>query len=284
MRLAGLCLDAVRLCHGDAFAAADRLAAALPVWRTLRAEAGGLLEVRVVVRQGRLVVVAGGRCVTLSPVRVAPPEWQEIGARLRAESESQDGALLAARNREMARIAAEQARALEDLQAGLAEKRAALAAATQAADTDPLTGLGNRRAYETALRQALEAAHDQGAPFALLFLDLDHFKAINDTEGHAGGDRHLRGVADVLRTVLSAGGTGSGFAYRTGGDEFAVILNALPGPAWDVAQMIIEGLAGAVSLGLTVYRKGDDAQSLALRADQALYEAKRAGRGRTERA
>ncbi len=171
------------------------------------------------------------------------------------------------------------------------------ALATTAA-TDALTGLGNRLALDEGLRLARSRIERQGAPYGLLILDLDRFKAINDERGHLAGDGVLAAVSGALRGVLRTGDS----AYRYGGEEF-VVLMALTGPddAFAAAERIrtaIEQLQIpnarnapygrlTVSVGVTTVGPADlgadDATWLA-RADAALYRAKANGRNRSESA
>lgn len=277
LRLARLALDATRTCGGNAFSAAETVSAVLARMREARVTAGGALEVRLMADEQQLYLDFAEQRHMLSEIRAMERDrLAGLAARLRDESESRDAELLWQQNREAARIAAAQAEALEALEKSLLEKRQALAEATLQADTDPLTGLYNRRAYDARLDQAVAEARSGARPLALLFLDLDHFKDINDSEGHGAGDRHLQRVGAVLQTALADSGDS---ACRTGGDEFAVIMAAPLGQALEVAQGVIKALDGGVSIGLSLYRQGDTAQTLASRADQALYRAKGAGRG-----
>ena len=160
-------------------------------------------------------------------------------------------------------------------------------AAEQRALTDTLTGLRNRRALDEALAEAIA----RRGPFALMHMDLDFFKAVNDTLGHAAGDHVLRTVARVLTAEMRQGDT----VARVGGDEFVLLL---PGPATPpqlraVADRIIGGLTEPIafegrpcrisaSIGITVATGAGrpDAATLQAEADAALYASKRAGRGR----
>lgn len=153
----------------------------------------------------------------------------------------------------------------------------------KAAQTDPLTGLGNRRALETRLPVG---------DYALISIDIDHFKAVNDTYGHPSGDRVLGEVAGVLQAVIRA----EDVAYRIGGEEFLIVL---PDTGIDQAAHAAERLRTAVtaldltglapdgrvttSLGVTHVSGGDQAAfAPALeRADAALYDSKEGGRNRT---
>ena len=159
--------------------------------------------------------------------------------------------------------------------------------AEQEALTDPLTGLRNRRACDSFLSRLCR----EGAPFALLHIDLDHFKQVNDTLGHAAGDKVLKQIATVLRAEMAAGDC----IARVGGDEFVAILPGTAGPARLrlLGEAIIAGaqqpvrLAGrtarvSASVGATMVAeqaRPDPAQVLA-QSDAALYAAKAAGRGR----
>ncbi|MGH3065955.1 MAG: bifunctional diguanylate cyclase/phosphohydrolase [Gaiellaceae bacterium] len=159
--------------------------------------------------------------------------------------------------------------------------RAALEA-MRLAQTDPLTGLGNHRAFQEHLGQELQRAPGPSSPLTLCVVDVDHFKRINDAFGHPAGDAALVEIGDALRAC--------GMAYRVGGDEFAVILPGRgPNEALDVMTKAFGRLAGStVELGPSVRLSGGIASlpvhvrtrdELLDHADRALYEAKRQGRG-----
>jgi diguanylate cyclase (GGDEF)-like protein/PAS domain S-box-containing protein len=159
------------------------------------------------------------------------------------------------------------------------------------ADHDPLTGLLNRRGFGAALQNQLAHTRRYGASGALLMLDLDGFKVVNDTRGHDAGDQLLVQVAAELRTCLRE----TDVIARLGGDEFAVILpRETLEDATVVADKVIErlrecrlGAAGPGSPGATVsigvapftsdYERGED---VLREADLAMYSAKGAGRNR----
>jgi diguanylate cyclase (GGDEF)-like protein len=146
--------------------------------------------------------------------------------------------------------------------------------------SDPLTGLANRRALTAALEQALDA----GQPFCLALLDIDHFKSVNDTHGHAAGDEVLVRIAGTLR----AGSAGHGLLARHGGEEFAWLLPDVDLPQARLqCEFLREAVAFAsgalpvtISIGVTQAMPGDGVASVLQRADEALYAAKRAGRDR----
>jgi diguanylate cyclase (GGDEF)-like protein len=155
---------------------------------------------------------------------------------------------------------------------------------------DILTGLPNRLLFGDRLRQALLAAQREEHKLALIFFDLDTFKPVNDSYGHAVGDVLLQQVATRLRTTLRASDT----LARLGGDEFVVLLPRVSGAgdAKKVAEDILRELNRpfmtegftvhiSASLGVAVYPDGAlDADSLLRCADTAMYEAKLLGRGR----
>ncbi len=155
------------------------------------------------------------------------------------------------------------------------------------ASTDMLTGLINRRTFETITRRELERARRTGTPLSIALLDLDHFKAINDRLGHAEGDRALRRFAELLRASCRL----VDVPARIGGEEFAIILS---GSDADGASLYAERLLRtvlettkddlaplSVSIGITeMTSAGDSLDVLLLSADRALYEAKHRGRAR----
>jgi two-component system cell cycle response regulator len=184
------------------------------------------------------------------------------------------------------RDTAEQATAF----AGIALGRSVLSELVRsAADTDGLTGLGNRRLFDTRLAKEVERAHASGESVGLLMVDLDHFKGLNDRYGHQTGDEVLRQAARVL-----AGHAVDGIlAARYGGEEFALVLvgaAAQVDAATGIAESIRRELWTAdtvvpvtASIGVSVSAAGDlDAATLIRAADTALYEAKARGRDRVE--
>ena len=158
------------------------------------------------------------------------------------------------------------------------------------ADTDPLTGVLNRRAFEAAAGAMAERARRRSDPFAVCVLDIDDFKALNDRRGHAAGDHALRALVAAARDALRE----ADLVARLGGDEFAV---ALPGADDERARIVAERLRGAiararperngVALAFTVSvgvaaaeRRDEPLAALLARADAALYRAKAAGKNR----
>ena len=155
--------------------------------------------------------------------------------------------------------------------------------ARKLADLDPLTSLHNRRYFYEALEREMARSHRYSRSLALLVLDLDDFKAVNDTLGHVGGDRLLSEVAQLIRNAIRA----ADIACRVGGDEFAVILpEATADEAMHVyarfrqalerrneSEQPIEASAGVAELVV-----GDSPLAFFQRADSAAYRAKRSGK------
>jgi diguanylate cyclase (GGDEF)-like protein len=158
---------------------------------------------------------------------------------------------------------------------------------------DVLTGLANRRRMESALANLLASARLRGQPFALLLIDCDHFKDINDRNGHAAGDAALRALAARLESQFAGAGE---IAARWGGEEFLVLLPGCDiGAAANRAEALRQSLESApldsgdglplrVSIGVAASRveAGLDVDALLRDVDAALYAAKRRGRNRVE--
>ncbi|MGY2161291.1 GGDEF domain-containing protein [Pseudomonas tolaasii] len=162
-------------------------------------------------------------------------------------------------------------------------------AATRSALRDPLTETGNRIAMDQTLQREIDMARRHLHPLSLLMLDIDHFKRINDTHGHAAGDNVLRAVAASIKSQLR----NVDMVFRFGGEEFLILLS---NTGRDAAGMVGERLRRAaqareywadgtrieltVSLGCSTLLAAESAESLLRRADNALYVAKREGRNR----
>lgn len=149
---------------------------------------------------------------------------------------------------------------------------------------DPLTDLANRALFQDRMEHAISLSRRTGEPFAVLLVDLDSFKAVNDTLGHLAGDHVLRQVADRFRSHLRASDT----LARFGGDEFVVVLSPSDVPAartvadklYDALESPIEVdgqlLGVQVSVGMALFpRDGEDMQALLRRADADMYAVKR---------
>lgn len=176
---------------------------------------------------------------------------------------------------------------LDALRQELRVTRARLAEAEARAEIDPLVDALNRRGFERELARAIVYARRYGTPAALVYIDLDDFKPVNDRFGHAAGDALLRHVAATLTANVRA----SDVVARLGGDEFAVLL-------WNVTEADAVAKAGALqraiaesrcawqhaalavgaSVGTTMLRPDDVAAATIARADAAMYRAKAGGK------
>ena len=218
----------------------------------------------------------GGPCIeALVPLSIRAPGWGLLMLqRAGSEGFSTEEMGLAG---EFARLAVLQA-----------DESLASAQLRRSAELDALTGTFNRRSIDQWLVRAFLDAHRQHRPLSLLFIDIDHFKSVNDRLGHAGGDHCLREVATALRGALDVGDT----LGRYGGEEFVVLL---PGRAGADAREMAERLRAAVerrefgfeghaerltvSIGVATRLDRESTPAAAVkRADKALYAAKRAGR------
>ncbi len=160
----------------------------------------------------------------------------------------------------------------------------------QTALLDPLTAIGNRRHLESRLKLRLLDFKENNIPFGLLFCDIDHFKALNDTFGHNLGDQMLRAVAQTLRANIRESDT----MGRWGGEEFMVILQDIDPDALlmigeKLLQLVSHShltlpdkriLSTTISIGGTLNRKEDSLESLVDRADRLMYQSKANGRNR----
>lgn len=167
--------------------------------------------------------------------------------------------------------------------------------AEQHSNTDPLTGLANRRSLEAFLRGAQITAMEAGTPLSILMIDIDHFKRFNDGYGHQVGDQVLRLVARVLQENVRD----CDLAARYGGEELmAVLPDTTLDDCTEIAECIRRRIAEArltrratgeeiasvtVSIGVAQFRMADSADGMIERCDRALYRAKRLGRNRTVR-
>ncbi len=160
----------------------------------------------------------------------------------------------------------------------------------QASLTDPLTGIGNKRAMEDTLQKAQLLASRHHETYSLILCDLDHFKAVNDNFGHVVGDVVLKRAAETLGAAVRS----SDSVYRFGGEEFAVLLpHTDQQAAADVAERIRVAIAAmqidcgermleiTTSCGVAVHRCGEGSAQWVARADEALYRAKSQGRNCT---
>ncbi|MDP3713842.1 MAG: EAL domain-containing protein [Mycobacteriales bacterium] len=190
-----------------------------------------------------------------------------------------------------AALAIDHARIHTELQESMRQQRESQAELVHRAMHDSLTGLPNRELLLDRLDHALARTSRTGSVLAVVFLDLDHFKLVNDSLGHLAGDELLMAVARLLQAHLRVGDT----AARLGGDEFVLVLEDLGGPAEAIAvaerlletsrePVVVAGevVRSSLSVGIAIATAGSTTGSLLAEADTALYRAKAAGRGRWE--
>jgi diguanylate cyclase (GGDEF)-like protein len=154
-----------------------------------------------------------------------------------------------------------------------------LVRAADAAELDTLTRLPNRRGLDRHLSEAVAAAALGTHTVALAFLDVDHFRSVNHSEGQSGGDRLLRSIAAAWRPLIRDGD----LLTRNGSDEFALlVIDAQPGDVLNVTSRLRAAMpkTHTCSAGVADWQAGDTVSLLAARADTALYESKRNGRNR----
>ena len=155
------------------------------------------------------------------------------------------------------------------------------------ATTDSLTGVSNRHVFETLFEQTVKGALRTRKPFSVVNIDIDHFKKVNDTYGHPGGDLVLKGVADVIKAHIRQ----SDVVCRWGGEEFMLLLDDCPAEeAVQRAQTICSAVKSqevqfgrdrikiTMSCGVAQHQPGETLEALTGRADVALYQAKNDGR------
>jgi len=159
--------------------------------------------------------------------------------------------------------------------------------AIQAANTDALTQCGNRLALDEALQREIDLARRYSDPFSLVMFDVDHFKTINDSHGHAAGDKLLKKISETVRQHLRV----TDLLFRYGGDEFVVLMHRTSAKAAKmvadkirtaIEELSLENndakLAASLSMGVSEFNDDDSINTLCERTDTALYSAKALGR------
>lgn len=158
------------------------------------------------------------------------------------------------------------------------------------ATRDALTGAYNRRYFDERFAEMVKEAHENETPLAVMFVDADHFKRVNDTYGHASGDA----VLQVLARTMQINSKKADLVARYGGEEFVIVVKAGPAAALKAAErqraavekreaFEVDGVTVpslTASIGLAHLRAGDTPETLLHRADEAVYRAKNAGRNR----
>lgn len=287
----GFVLESVGTLGGNSFAATI---ASLDLMQKLRhagAGSGQPVSASLLLHNQQLLVRwgTGGDSVIIARLDQLPPQPETI-AQLRQHllnsTELADPAILLLRNEEITRqfneTRARTEKELVALQQNLEKRQNELQDSMHIAETDPLTGLLNRRAYDEKLGQAFRhAMRQKNTPLSLILFDLDYFKQINDTFGHQYGDAYLNKMAICMQSVIRQD---VDLAFRFGGDEFAIIIFADYHYACDKARQVLAIMDNKVSIGISaIHAKTPDSFALdefIHRADDALYKAKHRGRGR----
>lgn len=285
----GFVLSTVHSLGGNAFAATPATMALAQCLRTAGAGSGYPLPVELRLKEDTLYVGWNDhddlRMSHLNPPP-SPELIDEVRQYLRQSTEINDPSLLLKRNAEMTRYLnetrARTEKEIEAMQQTLSQKQQELAVTLHQAETDQLTGLLNRRAYDQKLEQAYKrAARLKGETLSLMLFDLDYFKNINDEFGHQYGDEYLQKMAAALLSLIRQD---VDFAFRFGGDEFAVLLFANKEVARSKALALLAKMNNKVSIGVVSisaeHNDCTDVRDFIKRADDALYQAKHAGRGR----
>lgn len=282
-RLAQFVMDAVHTLGGDSFRATASLAGILSRLRGDYLKSDGHIQTRLTLKDATLYLEWNE---TSEPVVTLPGTpthecLQALRARLRQVSESADPELLIHRNQ---RISADLEQAhkkaaveMAELEKVLDGKKRELQESMRIAETDSLTGLFNRGAFDTRLRELFLRSRRQDEPLCLLILDVDNFKEINDTRGHQQGDAYLKCVAAAM---CAAAREYVDYSCRIGGDEFAIIASTHLANTRRMADNILKEMNYCVSIGVAALQKDDTIDALIKRADTALYAAKHNGRGR----
>ncbi len=215
-----------------------------------------------------------------------------LGKDGRSETVAKIAAALRNETRRMAENARELGKELRASSNQVAILRASLERVRREAETDPLTGLANRKTFEAAMRRLAAEAVERGTPLSLVIVDIDHFKRFNDTFGHRTGDVVLKLLAAKLRNSVRE----RDIAARYGGEEFVLLM---PSTDLDTAVQRAEAVRAEVashrlrargsgkdlgvvtlSMGVAEYRPGEPLSEFFERADRALYLAKQQGRNR----
>ncbi|TWI77326.1 diguanylate cyclase (GGDEF)-like protein [Desulfobotulus alkaliphilus] len=282
-RLAVLILEATDRLKGPVFSSAIRIPQLNIQLRQALASEQASLTVSLSLESGSLQASwQGYTFLLLSGIR--PPgskELEKLQQDFKDKSQTSNPDLLRIQNetiRKKLQLAREEAqKEIRTIEQQLLHRKKELDLYIKRAETDSLTGLFNRGAYDRLLHETIRQLQYNPRPFSLIFLDLDYFKEVNDTFGHAYGDEVLRSMAFAMRTAIREG---QDLACRIGGDEFAILLFADTEQAERIARSILSDMDRKVSIGIAVFEKNDTPEILAHKADQALYHAKENGRGR----
>jgi diguanylate cyclase (GGDEF)-like protein len=275
---------AVEVSHADVLAQRDRVITLAVLLVLLAAAAGGLLAVLL------------SKGVTDSISRINAVVWRigqgDLAARIQGDPRCVLHTLEQGINRMAEQVALNQDELQRRIDAATAELKAQKRDAELEARIDPLTGLGNRRAFMERGEAEVLRANRYGSALAMVMLDLDHFKQVNDVHGHDAGDRVLVALAELLRGMMRE----VDFVARLGGEEFAILMpdtgaeeavRAAARIRQKVEMLAVDAPGASIrctaSFGVTEFVPGDTViQDLFVRADRLLYKAKQGGRNRVE--
>ncbi len=283
-------LESVKHLGGNVFAASIPTLNTIQELREAGAATGYPLptSLLLVLDEKSIRIAWGKKCVEIAKLEQYPAHDSILQLQLHLKNSTAlaDPAILLQRNKEMIKhldeVRVRTDEELATLQTKIEVQQNELQQTILQAETDSLTGLLNRRAFKQKLDTAFRhTMRQKNVPLSLVLLDVDFFKQINDTFGHQHGDAYLIKVANSLRNVIRED---VDFAFRFGGDEFALVIFADHQLACDKAQRVLKLMENQVSIGIiAINRHSSTALTLETyiqRADAALYEAKRRGRGR----
>lgn len=282
-------LTAVQDLGGNAFSATPATLEVLQRLRSAGAGSGYPLPVELRLTDSLLSVHWNddeALSIAHLPAMPSSQEVDKLRTYFRQSTEISDPNVLWKRNAEMTRYLKEtRARTekeIEDMQKTLTQRQEELSDTMRMAETDQLTGLLNRRAYDQKLEYSYKRTlRLRGENLSLILFDLDYFKHINDEFGHQYGDEYLKKMAAAMLSVIRQD---VDYAFRFGGDEFALLMFADKHFASARALKLLSLMNNKVSIGIVSLSAEQncsaDLQDFIKRADDALYQAKHAGRGR----
>jgi len=284
----GFVLESVHRLGGNPFAATIALLNLMQSLRDAGVAKGSHLQVSLVLQGHQLLTQWGEQQsarISYFPLLPQKEELAQLRLYLQNSTALIDPEILLQRNAQMERhldeVRASTEKEIESLHRAVEKRQKELHESMRQAESDPLTGLLNRRAFDDRLGRAFHhTMRQKSAPLSLVLFDLDHFKQINDEFGHQFGDTYLNKMAHVLRSVIRED---VDYAFRFGGDEFAMVIFADYPLACDKAQQVLLLMNKKVSIGVTAINPsspdGLTLEEFIHRADNALYEAKHRGRG-----
>ena len=281
-RLSRFVLSSVDELSGNMFAAAISLNKCMIELNSMLKQQNGPVDICLVLENKSLYVEANAHQYLICSINKEPSAdtIKLISTHLSQQSELADPELLRQRNarisEDLEKAKNKAAEEMSQLEKKLEFRRIELEQAQKNAETDSLTGLNNRGAYDLRLKQAISRCQRQNEPLCLIMLDVDNFKQVNDTNGHLFGDEYLKKVA---RSMEVASRNDVDHCCRTGGDEFALIIFSDLEIAERIAKKILLQMNNKVSMGIAQMLPKDTPIELAARCDSVLYEAKENGRG-----